>query len=103
MLHCVQSSHACVLYLQRLADAAADYATFRVEDNGYDIVQLAAVHGRLEAVVKLVEAGASWRLAPGQERVVKGALMYVPEILSRELTGVKVSMTAQNSTRTCLL
>jgi hypothetical protein len=39
------------------------------KDPSYDIVQTAANSGHLEAVVKLVEAGASWRLPRGQALV----------------------------------
>jgi hypothetical protein len=51
------------------------------QEPSYDIVQTAANGGHLEAVVKLVEAGASWRLPRGQPRVDGVTLLYVPEIL----------------------
>jgi hypothetical protein len=51
------------------------------EYTGYDIVQTAANGGQFEAVVKLVEAGASWRLGRGQSKVMAGSIYYVPEML----------------------
>lgn len=73
-------------------DAGADYVSFLSETTGYDLVQTAANAGRLESVVKLVEAGASWRLARGQPRAL-GCVSYVPEILMlncRSGSGLKV-------------
>jgi hypothetical protein len=64
------------------ADAGADHSSYVNEHTGYDMVQNAANAGQFEAVVKLVEAGASWRLPKGHPRVVQGAIWYVPEILS---------------------
>jgi hypothetical protein len=72
------------------ADAGADFASFKDQQTGYDIVQHAASMGQFEAVVKLVEAGASWRLAAGQQRGAAGAIRYVPEILSSKVSGLKV-------------
>jgi hypothetical protein len=66
----------------RYADAGADHSSYVNEHTGYDMVQNAANGGQFEAVVKLVEAGASWRLPKGHPRVVQGAIWYVPEILS---------------------
>jgi hypothetical protein len=54
------------------------------------MVQNAANAGQFEAVVKLVEAGASWRLGKGQPRTTPGAIWYVPEILSVQKPGLKV-------------
>jgi hypothetical protein len=52
------------------ADAGADFKSFRQPSTGYSLVQAAADKGHFEAVVKLVEAGASWRLPKrGQEFV----------------------------------
>jgi hypothetical protein len=56
---------------------------------GYDIVQNTASGGQFEAVVKLVEAGASWRLARGQWNL-GGSVYYVPDILSAQKPGLKV-------------
>jgi hypothetical protein len=76
-------------------DAGADFDSFVNEHTGYDIVQTAANAGQFEAVIKLVEAGASWRLAKGQPRVMGGSVFYVPEILrlkNANGSGLKVSM-----------
>jgi hypothetical protein len=66
-----------------LADAGADYSSFIDPSTGYNTIQTAANAGQFEAVVKLVEAGASWRLAKGQQRTSADgkALLYVPEIM----------------------
>jgi hypothetical protein len=73
------------------ADAGADFSTYVNEHTGYDLVQDAANAGQFEAVVKLVEAGASWRLGRGQARVgANGSIFYVPEILSVQKPGIKV-------------
>jgi hypothetical protein len=74
-----------------LADAGADYATYKDPQTGYDIVQTAADCGQFEAVVKLVEAGASWRLAAGKERASGGSLLYVTDMLNSKVPGLKVS------------
>jgi hypothetical protein len=55
------------------------------------MVQNTANAGQFEAVVKLVEAGASWRLVKGQ-RNVGGSVYYVPEILSAQKPGLKVGV-----------
>jgi hypothetical protein len=70
-LHNAQS-HSCWcsnnLAAAAAADAGADFASFRQPGTGYSLVQAAADKGQFEAVVKLVEAGASWRLPKrGQE------------------------------------
>jgi phosphoglycerol transferase MdoB-like AlkP superfamily enzyme len=72
----------CCFWLLLCADAGADPSSYVNEHTGYDMVQNAANLGQFEAVVKLVEAGASWRLPKGHPRVVEGAIWYVPEILS---------------------
>ncbi|KAF6261819.1 ankyrin repeat-containing domain protein [Scenedesmus sp. NREL 46B-D3] len=77
--------------VQILLDAGANFASYVDNDTGYDLVQSAANAGQFEAVVKLVEAGASWRLARGQQRVVNGSIFYVPEILSIQKPGLKLS------------
>ncbi|WIA40215.1 hypothetical protein OEZ86_013600 [Tetradesmus obliquus] len=77
--------------MQILLDAGADYIAYINEQTGYDIVQNTANAGQFEAVVKLVEAGASWRLSRGQRRVVRGNLWYVPEILCCVKPGLKLS------------
>jgi hypothetical protein len=64
-------------------DAGADLSTYVNEYTGYDMVQNAANVGQFEAVVKLVEAGASWRLPKGHPCVgANGLVFYVPKILS---------------------
>ncbi|WIA19922.1 hypothetical protein OEZ85_005812 [Tetradesmus obliquus] len=75
--------------MQILLDAGADCIAYINEQTGYDIVQNTANAGQFEAVVKLVEAGASWRLSRGQPRVVRGNLWYVPEILCCVKPGLK--------------
>jgi hypothetical protein len=63
------------------------------------MVQTAANAGHFKAVVKLVEAGASWRLAKGQQRVMGGSVFYVPEILrlkNRDGSGMKVRSASHN-------
>lgn len=62
------------------ADAGADFASYISESTGYDLVQTTAEAGHFEAVVKLVEAGASWWL-PKDLRLVDGFVYYVPQIL----------------------
>jgi hypothetical protein len=76
--------------LSPAADAGADYSTFLDKDTDYDLVQTAANNGQFEAVVKLVEAGASWRLQRGQQRVMAGSIYYVPEMLAINKPGLKV-------------
>ncbi|WIA41847.1 hypothetical protein OEZ86_009173 [Tetradesmus obliquus] len=76
--------------MQILLDAGADFASYVDEDTDYDLVQSAANAGQFEAVVKLVEAGASWRLARGQQRLMAGYCFYVPEILSLSKPGLKL-------------
>ncbi|KAF6261828.1 ankyrin repeat-containing domain protein [Scenedesmus sp. NREL 46B-D3] len=78
--------------MQILLDAGADPCSYINEHTGYDMVQNAANGGQFEAVVKLVEAGASWRLARGHPRVIGGSLWYVPEILSIQKPGLKVRL-----------
>lgn len=51
----------------------------------YSIVQTAANNGHLEAVVKLVEAGASWRVARGVSQC-----HTVPQILVAKNKGTQV-------------
>jgi hypothetical protein len=53
-------------------------------------MQTAASSDQFEAVVKLVEAGASWRPARGQQRNMGGSMNYVPELLSAQKPGLKV-------------
>jgi hypothetical protein len=62
-------------------DAGAEYSSYINTNTGYNIVQTAANVGQFEAVVKLVEAGASWRLQRGQARVVGHTVMYVPDLI----------------------
>jgi hypothetical protein len=76
--------------LTSAADAGADYASYLDEDTEYDLVQTAANNGQFEAVIKLVEAGASWRLQRGQQRVMDSFVYYVPEMLSLNKQGLKV-------------
>jgi hypothetical protein len=92
-----RSLNTCMLPHRFLtaADAGADYASYLDEDTEYDLVQTAANNGQFEAVVKLVEAGASWRLQRGQQRLMGGFVYYVPEMLSLNKQGLKVR--AQNS------
>ncbi|KAF6261826.1 ankyrin repeat-containing domain protein [Scenedesmus sp. NREL 46B-D3] len=73
-----------------LLDAGADPCSCVNEHTGYDMVQAAGNGGRFEAVVKLVEAGASWRLPRGHPRAVWGSIFYVPEILSSQKPGLEV-------------
>jgi hypothetical protein len=65
------------------------YTTNIYKRTGYDMIQNTASAGQFEAVVKLVEAGASWRLAKGQ-RDMAGSGFYVPEILSAQKPRLKV-------------
>jgi hypothetical protein len=58
------------------ADAGADYSSLINEFTGYDMVQNTANGGQFEAVVKLVEAGASWRLPTGHPRTMAGSVFY---------------------------
>jgi hypothetical protein len=51
------------------ADAGADFESFRQPNTGYSLVQAAAHGWQFEAVIKLVEFGASWRPKRGQEFV----------------------------------
>jgi hypothetical protein len=74
------------------ADAGADFVSYIDEDTEYDLVQSVANAGHFEAVVKLVEAGASWRLAKGQQRVMAGSVFYVPEMLCINKPGLKVRL-----------
>ncbi|WIA41848.1 hypothetical protein OEZ86_009174 [Tetradesmus obliquus] len=80
--------------MQILLDAGADFSSFIQEgtDYDYDLVQAAANAGQFEAVVKLVEAGASWRLARGQPRIKDGIVYYVPEMLCINKPGLKVGL-----------
>jgi hypothetical protein len=79
--------HVVQLYC---TDAGADLCSYVSEHTGYDLLQNTANSGQFEAVVKLVEAGASWRLQWGQARTTSGAVWYVPEILSVVIPGLKV-------------
>jgi hypothetical protein len=78
--------------LFRCADAGADWTTYQCEDTDYDLVQTAANAGQFEAVVKLVEAGASWRLPKGQPRVANKCVYYVPDILNINKPTLKVTL-----------
>jgi hypothetical protein len=77
-------------------DAGADYSSYVSAATGYDFVQSIANAGQFEAVLKLVEAGASWRLAKGQPRAVGVKVMYVPEILAMRKPGLKVGCSCRN-------
>jgi hypothetical protein len=91
--------HAAPHCVTPAADAGADYSSYINEDTEYDLVQTAANNGQFEAVVKLVEAGASWRLQRGQQRVVGGCVNYVPEMLCINKPGLKVRMNCKQSIR----
>ncbi|KAF6261822.1 hypothetical protein COO60DRAFT_1678960 [Scenedesmus sp. NREL 46B-D3] len=88
---CCWCDRACVwdVACVWIADAGADHTSYKEKHTGNGLVQLAASAGQFEAVVKLVEAGASWRLAASTDRAVDGAALYVPDILSSKLPGVK--------------
>lgn len=72
------------------ADAGADWWSYLDEHTGYDIVQTAANNGHFDVVLRLVEAGAPWRLARGQQRVRDGSVYYVPEMLNINVPSLKV-------------
>lgn len=64
------------------AGAGADLSSSFINPmTDYGIVQTAANSNQFDAVVALVQAGASWRLGPGEARVQGGSVFYVPEIL----------------------
>jgi len=73
------------------ADAGADIHEWVDPNTDYDLLQSAANHGDVEAVIKLVEAGANWKLPVGQ-RVVGGSIFYVPEILTVHVPHLKVRL-----------
>jgi hypothetical protein len=83
--------HVTVVAALCPADAGADYSSYVSAATGYNLIQSIAIYGQFEAVIKLVEAGASWRLAKGQPGAVGGKMMYVPEILAARKPGLKVS------------
>lgn len=83
---------ACISSLTPLsppAGAGADFTSYIHPNTKYDILQSAANSGHLDAVVKLVEAGAPWRLPKGQ-RVQDGSVFYAPEMITIERPAVKV-------------
>jgi hypothetical protein len=72
------------------AGAGAKFDDYVDRDTGYTLIQTAANYGNFEAVLKLVEAGANWRL--GSRRLIDGHVCYVPEILTIKLTSLKVRL-----------
>lgn len=60
-------------------------------DTQYTLVQSAANLRDMDAVVRLVDAGAPWFLPPGQ-RVKDGSVYYPPEILSINNKNVTVGV-----------
>jgi hypothetical protein len=72
------------------ADAGADFSSFRAPGTGYSLVQAAAHQGQYEAVVKLVEAGANWRLPRrGQEFAGCPTFDLIAALVKRK-SGLKV-------------
>lgn len=71
------------------ADAGADIHSWTDSSTDYDLVQTAANGADTEAVVKLVEAGANWKLPVGK-RIQAGLVFYAPEILSINVPNLKV-------------
>eukprot|EP00775_Hariotina_reticulata_P004639 gene4639-4892_t len=68
------------------AGAKVDYMD---RDTDYNLVQAAANKGHFEAVVKLVEAGANWRV--GSRRLIDGSVYYAPDILTINVPSLKLS------------
>jgi hypothetical protein len=81
---------SCTKFALAAADAGADFKSYRLPDTTYSLVQAAADHGQYEAVVKLVEAGAIWRLPKRGQEFAGCPTFDMIATLIKKLPGLKV-------------